>query len=562
MTSLERFEYAVDQAFASRPLPHPNGYVSAWYLLTVCEDSQRILLCMPGERLPEWRVDFYNDRFKFSLRSCLGRLYKESSDWSLLPLPQNVVPALYYRAQTLLFSGIDYSIASQICSSAHNNSIRILEDGENFQVELDDSLHDHSYAALEIMRQSSGEVVIPFSSLFWFWICEESRRPTVLWQISESTSLKNRHIRYHYHLDWAVELAQSMPQAPFLVPDEWVFPWGGRSETTLLLNAVSVRSLYHLVAIQFGAEKFKLKGGAEYDLCLVQTLYEWIADIELMSSLDPKKIEIFINYLTYGYKTRFPDQALQPFVPLGSKQLGLGPLSWLSSNVERNLLSLQTRIASNDFNDQSSLFERRMTDYLLEVIRAKWPLVVTNRTFALPDAKEEFDILICDPVTKTVVDLELRWMLPPADPREVQQKSTACWEKVDQAKRKANAARNGLSILLKAAFGLTDIIESDWSVYAMAVIEGYGGVKSQQSAIPVIPEWVFEAGVIAASNLRSLSEWAVSLAWLPVEGRDFEIESDATPHFDNVKLKYTGLIPLRTGRAYCEDATIDLNGDY
>lgn len=436
MKSLERFEYAVDQAFASHRLPHPNGHVGAWYLLTVCEDSQRILLCMPGERLSEWRVDFYNDRFKFSLRSCLARMYQESSDWSTLPLPQNIEPALYCRAQTLLFAGIDYSIASQICSSAHNKGVRIVEEGGAFQVELDDAVLDQSYAALEVMRQSSGEIVIPFSSLFWFWICEETRRPTVLWQISESTNLKKRHIRYHYHLSWAIELAQSMPQAPFLIPDEWVFPWGGRSETTLLLNAVSVRSLYHLVAIQFGAEKFKLKGGAEYDLCLVQSLDEWIADIQLMSSLDPKQIEIFIQHLTYGYKTRSPDQALQPFLPLGAKQLGLGPLSWLSSNVERNLLSLQTRIASKDFNDQSALFERRMTDSLLGPIQAKWPLVVINRTFTLSDGKEEFDILICDPESKTLVDLELRWMLPPADPREVQQKRTACWEKVDQAKRK------------------------------------------------------------------------------------------------------------------------------
>jgi hypothetical protein len=120
----------------------------------------------------------------------------------------------------------------------------------------------------------------------------------------------------------------------------------------------------------------------------------------------------------------------------------------------------------------------------------------------------------------------------------------------------------GLSILLKAAFGLTDIVESDWSVYAMAVIDGYGGAKSQQLGIPVIPEWVLEAGVMAASKLRSLSEWAVNLAWLPVEGRDFEIESNATQHFDNVSLKYSGLIPLRTGRAYCEDATVALNRGY
>jgi len=441
---------------------------------------------------------------------------------------------------------------------AHNGDIRVLNEGDAFQVEIDDALLDKSYAALEVMRQSSGEVLIPFSSLFWSWIHEETR-PTVLWHITESTVLKKRHIRYHYHLDWAIELAQSMRQAPFLIPAEWVFPWGGRLETTLLLNALSIRSLYHLIAIQFGAEKFKLKGGGEYDLCLVQTKDEWVTDLQLMSSVDPKRIEIFIQHLTYGYKTHSPDQALQPFIPLGTKQLGLGPLGWLSSNFERNLLSLQTRLAPGDFNSQSALFERRMTDSLLESIRAKWPLVVANRTFVLPDGKEEFDILICDPETNTLVDLELRWMLPPADPRETQQKRAACWEKVDQAKRKANAARNGLPILLRTAFSLTEIAHDDWSIYAMAVIEGYGGAKSPQSAIPVIPEWVLKACVIAAPNLRSLSEWAISLAWLPVEERDFVTESEVKPHFDSVKLKYPGIIPCRTGRDYLNDATAPLN---
>lgn len=558
MSALDRFEAASDAAFLAFTLPHPNIYVAAWYLLTVSEDSQRLLLCMPGESVDETKVEHYQDRFKFSLRSCLSRVWREAKDWTPMPLPQHASARLYVRARELLLAGIDYSVAAQICSSAHNESARVLEAADHFRIEVVEDLLDKRYGALEAMRQSAGEVLIPFSALFWFWIREEAHRPAAVWQVMESTRLHGRRIRYEYDPELAYQLSQVMPQPQFLIPDDWVFTWGGRQETTLLLNALSLRVLYHLVAVHFGAQKFRLKGGAEHDLCLVLAREDWVRDLDLMSQLPQGSIEQFVGALTYGNGTQSPDQALQPLVPLGGSRLGLAPLGWLSSNVERNLLSLQARLEPRDFNRQSHLFEKRMTATLHDVIRTKWPLVVANRTFSLPGAREEFDLLICEPVTRTVAVMELRWMLSPADPREVQQRKSACWEKVEQVQRKAQAAAKNLHLVLQSAFGLSIDAQDEWTVRAVVVIEGFGGAKSLSDAVPVVPEWVLEAGARVAPSLRRLVEWAQQLEWLPVEGRDFKV-IDSESHLDNVKVRYPGLVPLRTGRDLLPDATLGLS---
>ena len=107
MNALEQFEIASDATFQANPLPHPNGHVAAWYLITVAEDSQRLMLALPEEPLPQWRIEHYQDRFKFSLRSCLARAQRETKDWTSAPLPERAVPKLYTTAQTLLLAGID-----------------------------------------------------------------------------------------------------------------------------------------------------------------------------------------------------------------------------------------------------------------------------------------------------------------------------------------------------------------------------------------------------------------------------------------------------------------------
>ena len=559
MNVLTKFESAADAAFLSHSLPHPNLYVAMWYLLVVAEDSQRNILIAEDGRIPQWRVEHLMDRFKYSLRSCLARARAEAKNTFPIPLPTRAPEAQYVLTRDLLLAGIDYSIASQICSSAHNGSARIVEGVDGFRVEIVEAVLDKRYGALEAMRQSGKGDVVPFSHLLRHWIRESEYRPVAVHPIVASTRLRNRRIVYEYNPVWAYGLSQNLPRSREIIPAEWEFPWGGHMDTTLLLNNLSIRALYHSLAITLGASKFELVGGAEYDLCLVQSRAQWIEDLTQLSSLDREKIERFVDCLTWGNGINSPDPALQPFISLGNQRLALGPLGWLSSNVERNVLSLQARLEPKRFNAQSKLFEVGMTESLLTALRHRWSLVAANRTFTFATSREEVDILVCEPESRTIAVLELRWMLPPGDPREVQLRKEACWEKTRQARRKSLAVRASLSHVLSTAFGISEPDPAGWTVGAIVVIEGFGGARSQDTEVPVVPDWVLEAGVSASSSLRQLLAWAVGLEWLPLEGRDFNtVESNFFR--DQIEVAYPGLEPLRNGLSFLEDATAPLRG--
>ncbi|WP_229679057.1 hypothetical protein [Silvimonas amylolytica] len=413
-----------DSQFDSQFLPHPNEAIATWYLLTASEDMQRMLFIFPADSLGKWKIDFYLDRYKFSLRHCLMAVRARTKDRTVTPLPYRAAPAFYQRSGDFLKAGIDYSTVTQICSAAHSGSLQVIDRAEGYALEFNEQLEDSRYGVLELMRQTAGAPVISFASALLFWIQNPKELPDVVCRIAEQIRASNGRIRYIYDLELAVQLAQYLHQAPFLIPENWVFPWGGRTETTLLQNALSLRIIYHLCAVHFGASRLRLKGVGNSDLCLRIAREQLVEDMAMLCSLERPLIDSFVDYLTYGRGVDSPDQALQPLVPLGKERFGIAGIGFLSSNIERNLLTLQARLEPKIFDSRSSAFEVEMTKQLGPLFAQKWQQVAANRTFQLGTVKEELDLLICEPETKTLLVLELRWMLSPADPREVQTKKT------------------------------------------------------------------------------------------------------------------------------------------
>ena len=549
MTALKEFEEKADAAFAKLAVPHPNLHIASWYLLTVSEDIQRWLM-LRGE-VNDWQLEFWMDRYKFALRHCLTLAQQRAVDRSAMAIPDRVTPAMWIRSREMLFAGVDYSQAAQACASGHSGSMQFSKDGDAFVI-IPAPLTDARYGALELMRQSAvdpEELDISMSALLTVWLRERVPPPDVLGAIAESTRLVSRHIRYHFDPHLTAELAAQLPQPPQLVPAGWSFPWGGQYETSLLVASFSLRVMYHFCAVQSGASARRLAGGAEYDLVLCMSEGEWVRDIHANSSLPLQDIHQFVRYLTNGQGVTSPDQALQPFVPLGAGRLAVPGISVLSSNLERNLLTLQARIEPQRFNGQSALFEQLMTERIRAKFARQWT-VVANRTFSI-GAQEEIDLLVCEPGSRTLLILELRWMLPPADPREVQTKKRVCAEKVLQARRKRNAVRANLRAVVLAAFEIQIAEQDAWKVQAAVIVEGFGGGASADPEIPVVPHFVLEAGAQPAGSLRRLAQWLASDDWFPVEGTDFEI-AEMPPTLLGMSVRTTGFAPLSGAHFYLE----------
>jgi hypothetical protein len=551
--ALREFESALDAAFARPPLPHPNLHLSNWYLLTVAEDWQRVLFASTEKELLDSRVEYYVDRMKYSLRHSLMRTKAECKDTTPAAIPVRVVPAIYVRARQLLLAGMDYSIGAQICSTVHSGAAQIFKEANGiFQVKIDERLLDKRYGALELMRQTGGEPTVSFSGLVWAWMRVAELVPPPVYVIAESVRLRGRLLRYEFDPDLAFQLVTYVPQPPHLIPEDWEFPWGGRAETTLLINALSLRCMYHVLAVHFGAARLKLRGGGESNLCFCLSRNELLEDMAVISSLNSSHIEAFISFLTYGQRTSAPDSALQPIVCLTQGIVAVTAIGFLASNQERNLLTLQARLDPPTFNRLSGSFEVQMTERLDARLRERWRFVVPNRTFQLGSNREELDLLIAEPETSTMVILELRWMLPPGDPREVQTKKQACHQKVEQLERKTAAARGHVGAVMERAFSLNVTDAASWRVFGIVVVAGFGGARSLNDGIAVMPDYVLEGVIGDAPSLRHLAEWSISLAWLPVEGREFEVEEESKFHLDDVRVRYPGLVPRSSGMEYLD----------
>lgn len=518
---LEKVERLVDEKYLSLDLPHLDWTLVAWYLLTVFEDHQILMFRMAAEdESQNQKLEGLVDRLKYSIKYAFLRAKAEVKTDSNHEVPRQISDILYLRASAIIQEGADYSAAVQIISSVYGKKVGLKQVGNAIQLEvIDAAYHDASYSVLEVIGHIEPGV-ITYSLTLLTWMKAIDDLPIIAKIIAETVTLKKRILRYDYLPHLAQQLALDLHQQPFLIPNGWVFEWGGREETTLLLNALAIRCMYHLIAVEFGARGYKLKGGGVESLALVLRREQLINDLIEMSSIDEPDVGSFVDLLTFGNQVDTPDPALQPFIKLAGGKLALPCIHIISSHLERNLLTLQARQQPKRFDAQSGLFEDKMVGELLAKICTKWPIHRANVHVALGRVTEELDLVLVDPQSKTVFIGELRWMLPPGDPREVTNRKNVCGEKVVQLRRKYNAVKKNLTYLLQNVFSIQS--DDSWEVCGAVIIEGFGGARSADDDLPVLVKYIAEVGLEGSDSLRQFATWSTSLEWLPQEDVHFD----------------------------------------
>lgn len=528
---LSKVEAALDANYHRCPLPHPNATIATWYLLTVMEDGLRLLFT-DADDSKKSLIDHLLDAYKYSARFALDRIRRESLDASKVRLPTKIVPRLYAQSGELLQSGIDYMMATRLCSAAHVKSLKLQEGAESIQVDFDPADHDMRYSTLELLGHMPPDLLDHTTNLYR-WVHLDELRPLIVDTIAQTTRISDGKVLYQYHTYPAIKLAEEMEQYPFLVPDGWKFFWGGREETTLLINALCIRCVYHWCAVHFGASLHGLKGGGHESLLFETTAQQLAIDLREMCSLELPVIRKFIQYLTFGFGVLAPDPALQPIVSLGEGRIAIPCLLFLSSNYERNLLSLQARVEPASFDKLSGLFERDMVSALLPLALKRWSSSRSNITVRDGKESEEIDLLIPEPESKTLLVCELRWMLQPGDPREVHNRKKVCLEKIAQLERKMKWIGAHRAAVLHY-LGLALENPAEWAIGGVVSIDAFGGVLSPNVELPLLPNNVFKQGLEHSSSLKDFVSWSQSLCWLPKENEHFRVVTQTTklPGFD------------------------------
>jgi hypothetical protein len=231
-------------------------------------------------------------------------------------------------------------------------------------------------------------------------------------------------------------------------------------------------------------------------------------------------------------------------------------MHFLTSHPERNLLSLMARKDRVAFDEQSSLFEIDMTEKLESSARQPGILMIKNGTFTRGSKKEEIDVLLVDEHARRLLVCELRWMLPPGDPREVQNRKSECLRKVEQLRRKVAAISAAPLDAVSKMLGRTieNLQGSEWVTNGVVLIAGYGGMRSPDPDLPIIPVKLFEQALQRAPSLEALSRWCLNLSWLPQEGKHFNIVTMNNELADSVPLIVQGMEVTDSPLGFISDA--------
>lgn len=494
------------------------------------------------------------------MRYVLDRIAKESRDHTWAEVPRRVVPKLYKLAGDVMLAGVDYALASQVCGALHTGTATAIDDTDAYRMRIDEEHHDKAYSALELFGVAKTES-IDYATLLFHWIRNPSAVPTPVRQIANSVNVNKRLVSYKYQQDLALRLVPHIPQPPYLIPQEWKFSWGGRSEVTLLLNALSLRCIYHILAIHFGAIVSGLRGGGDSSIVLVLSREQLITDLELMSSLSRSRIQKFINSLTWGRDTNTPDPALQPLILIGAGIYAIPCIHLLSSSQERNLLSLMARTQPQTFDAQSQLFEKDMIAALKLSPRPTGVEERTNLRLRLDGGEEEIDLLLIDEHNRRLMVCELRWMLGPGDPREVQNRKSECLKKVKQVGRKVEwiSARPGAAASI--ALGRQVVTENNdrWATTGVVLIAGFGGTRSPNPKHPIMPVSLFERAMGKAPSLEVLAAWCASSSWLPQEGKHFTTVSMELTLDGSKPLLLEGMDTIDSATDFFTDALASLS---
>jgi hypothetical protein len=560
---VQEYELELDSAMSGLPLPTGDRASAVWYVLTAIEDWIRLAflrLVDDEDYSYAHTLDFMflvNDS-KYALRHALKLLHRQLPRSSKFDEP-TLREDRYTKACDLLLACQEYETAVRAVISFRNRGCECLVDTKDGTLTFARSGAATITDALEVLLTVRDDESIGYLDSTLVWLANPDQWPPVVTRIvSSSVSVSRLKRRYTYNSLSAKELQSQLTAGPEIIPEGWSFSWGSGDEVRRCLHALVTRCVYHLIAVaaayrQQSELSDDKNGNGVGSLCLVIGKQRLARQIRDLSEVALDRVLCFLDILTFGHTTTMPDPSLQPLIPVDDDVLLLAPLQVVSSNIERNLLSLQTRVDSKHFNANSHLFEKRMVHGFAGFLRRRYPHFRTN--VYVPNRRQagEVDLICADSSSRTIAVGEMRWMHATGDAGEVQNRKKVIGEKVEQLEPKVSAVREQIyEVLMQLGLRVNQDEADEWLVVGMVIVEGfYGRVSADADQMIVAPRAVLEIGIESASNLRSLCNWLASRSWLPQEGLHF---SNGTRECDvgETRIIWGGINLLSSHTSYLE----------
>ncbi|WP_425085899.1 hypothetical protein PGT05_012485 [Yersinia enterocolitica] len=532
MEDFDEFERKVDVFFKKSKLTTENRFLALWRVLTVYEDNMFMCLYVMREDLYKnkdithflrYREEL--DKYKYSLKHTLELIYEKCQLLCDIEYDKYLGKENYQTLSQTRQKANAYSDISRNVISTHRNLTNFSI--KNKEVSFKSKTEQEPYASLQYISvvgydQSVTEDCISGIDVLVFLIMEmkrDNKFDFIFHTILTNSKVSNERVQYDFNI-YALNSIFSLHSDKLIdMPDEWVFPWGDINDFRLYYRALSSICIYHLYCLWINGCVRHLKGAGVEQRVLDIPEDQLVAIIKKMTNLSEDIILKTTQYLTYGFKTKNPDPALQPLFksPLGY----FLPIHLiLSSNYERNALSLHLRVNRITFDKTSYLFEKRMTDSFVSEINSLFPFI-TN--FHLPNKSGgEIDVAILDEGSKTILLCELKWTLTPADQNEILQRQDESLRKISQAENKLSSAKGNIKFILDR-FNVECNDVTQWKIRSFVIIDGFAGVKAPlDSDVVLFPIKVFFKLLYSCVSLDEFYHFSKTYEWLPQEPHHYK----------------------------------------
>ncbi|MEJ0232341.1 hypothetical protein Q0L23_24140 [Klebsiella michiganensis] len=528
MKNIQQIENEVDLFYKSLNLTTDIKGLAIWRALTVSEDTLFFALIGLykkgfGKATPShllWINELFENN-KIAIKHMLSEIDKQCFDSYLCVYDEIISPEVYTQLSEVYKSSYDYSHICTLFISFHKKLTNIIQQNDEIhfnynKIDLEYSiLHHHLSFEPPLEGKSAFQVLYELIFL--------DVDDTLIQGILSDTHFEGELINYPHSQKLMCYIYSQI--ASFYVPvdDGWTFPCFSLTEFRAYFRSLICICIHHTIAVLFNSRAHKIKGGGLEQRVLRINKNLLKDNISKYSGLSNEIIDKITEFLTYGKDVKSPDPALQPLIDVGNEYIIPNYLV-ITSNFDRNALTLHSRIDEKGFNKTSHLFEVVMTKNILSEINGKF----TPLTNLMLPKKEggEIDLILLDESSKTILICELRWMLQPSDPNEIFNRQKVCMEKVEQAQKKVNAAnKHKEHILRMGCCSIKDL--SEWSVKGVVILDGYTGVQSDTDII-ILPKIVFTKIVEISESLQEVYDFCASYKWLP-----------HTDHFGKINIKKT-----------------------
>lgn len=535
MFDLNKIDKNFDEDYENIKLTFTSRELAIWRFLTVVEDFTRIMYMNIGTSDPV-SLSIQLDDIKYVYKFAINRIYRQFKSFPNTNLKLTTDKKSYLEYFDLVKKTLDYKRSVHLMSMLHSEIFTIKSKTNNhYHIHYKGDYHPN-YNMLELMGINKPETdnFIKILITFYFnhsliFLIED-----MVNILSSNVHIKKRKIEYNFNIELFNEIIKLTGplKRSSLNTEEFNYNWGDSELTLKLINSLIFRCLYHLLCIRVANIKYNFIGGFENSLVLVIKKTTLIHDLSLISNIkDTNKIKNFLEFLEFPHKLEKAlnsDAALQPLF-LHRESYFIPCFHIIESNIERNLMTLFARNIPKEFDKQSHIFEKKMVNQIEDLLENKF--YKKNYKIRINKKDQEFDFILIDIINKKILIIELRWMIQPADPREVINKRNACKEKIKKIKDKKEFFKENIFELSK---NLKIPLLHEYSIDGIIVIDGYSGLFTEDLLIPLVPIEIFKIALKNTKDFNHLYKSLCSLEWLPRKSEHFRLSSYELNNKDNI----------------------------